>query len=409
MNRPRPLGLEPSFGYGDRLGLATPGHIDAHNLRGGGIKAIFAQQSVREIVRTKRSAGAVLAAAQRAVDEAGFSQGWGADADHIKKREDIAAFVECGYSLYTIDPSDYVSAEADELAVDELPSAYNAIREQLDWIDQYAGLESDLDGAASLAIDPVQLQRCAVKYGLAINYTVELAGMIAAACKLAGLDFEIEMSVDETERPTTLAEHYIIAKRLLDCGVNLVSLAPRYIGGFEKGIDYLGDPVAFEANVAAHAAIAKNLGPYKLSLHSGSDKLSIYPGFARATDGRFHVKTAGTSYLEALRVVADRDRGLFARVVNIARANFAAARATYHMSIELSDAPVPGQVSAAELAGAYLDQDAGRQIAHVAFGSVLTDPELGRDVARLLEVEADLYARHLRRHFARHLDALNQR
>ena len=104
---------------------------------------------------------------------------------------------------------------------------------------------------------PAQLQRCAVKYGLAINYTVELAGMIAAACELAGIDFEIEMSVDETERPTTLAEHYIIASRLLDCGVNLVSLAPRYIGGFEKGIDYLGDPVVFEANVAAHAAIAQ--------------------------------------------------------------------------------------------------------------------------------------------------------
>ena len=82
--------------------------------------------------------------------------------------------------------------------------------------------------------------------------------------------------------------------------MKLVSLAPRFIGDFEKGVDYKGDLAALETSLADHAAIAEMLGPYKLSLHSGSDKLSMYPAFARATKGRFHVKTAGTSYLEAL-------------------------------------------------------------------------------------------------------------
>ena len=86
--------------------------------------------------------------------------------------------------------------------------------------------------------------------------------------------------------------------------MKLVSLAPRYIGDFEKGVDYKGDVAALERSLRDHAAIAELLGPYKLSLHSGSDKLSMYPALARATKGRFHVKTAGTSYLEALRVVA---------------------------------------------------------------------------------------------------------
>src|SRR4029078_7497460 len=114
-------------------------------------------------------------------------------------------------------------------------------------------------------------------------------------------------------------EHYIVAHRCLSRGMKLVSLAPRFIGDFEKGVDYKGDLPQLERSLADHAAIADALGPYKLSLHSGSDKLSIYPAFARLTRGRFHVKTAGTSYLEALRVAARHDQKLFRRIIDFAR------------------------------------------------------------------------------------------
>jgi len=67
-----------------------------------------------------------------------------------------------------------------------------------------------------------------------------------------------------------------------------VSLAPRYVGSFEKGIDYVGDLAAFEADFAGHAAIARALGPYKLSLHTGSDKFRIYDIAARPTEGLLH-------------------------------------------------------------------------------------------------------------------------
>src|ERR671939_1951620 len=89
--------------------------------------------------------------------------------------------------------------------------------------------------------------------------------------------FELEMSVDETETVTTLAEHVYIASELKRLGVRWVSLAPRYVGHFEKGVDYIGDLEALRADLAGHAAIARALGPYKLSLHSGSDKFSVYP------------------------------------------------------------------------------------------------------------------------------------
>ncbi len=407
MNRPAPLGLAPSFGYGDRLGLATPGHIRAHLRAGGPIRAIFAQQSVRELVRTGRSCSEVAADAQSAVEICGFDQLWGADADHLKEFGDIDAFVAAGYSFFTIDPSDHVVAEADSMDPDRLSAAFAAIRDQVGWIEKFEGLEADLGEGIRIGIDRPSLERCAVKYGPAVNFSLAMARAIDRSCRAAKLDYEIEVSVDETIRPTTLAEHWIVASRLLQSGVRLAALAPRYVGGFEKGIDYIGDPLEFERNALAHARVARALGPYKLSLHSGSDKLSIYPGFARATEGAFHVKTAGTSYLEALRVIAATDADLFGRVVAAAREHFARDRDTYHLSIGLDDAPAPGQVGQAQLARAYLDQDAGRQIAHVTFGSILTDPELGPLVIGQIGSELELYGEFLERHFIRHLAALN--
>jgi hypothetical protein len=76
-------------------------------------------------------------------------------------------------------------------------------------------------------------------------------------------------------------------------------------------VDYIGDVDAFEADFAIHAAIARHFGPYKLSLHSGSDKYSIYPAAVRQTRGLVHLKTAGTSYLEALHTIAAVDPPFF--------------------------------------------------------------------------------------------------
>jgi hypothetical protein len=125
--------------------------------------------------------------------------------------------------------------------------------------------------------------------------------------------FEFEVSVDETEMPTSPEEHWYIAGELKRLGVRWVSLAPRFVGRFEKGVDYIGDPGVFAAEFARHVAIAQALGPYKISLHSGSDKLTVYPIVAQLSRGLVHVKTAGTSYLEALRTVAQVDPAFFPR------------------------------------------------------------------------------------------------
>ena len=228
----------------------------------------------------------------------------------------------------------------------------------------------------------------------------------------------MEISVDETDQPTTLVEHYIVADQCRVNEVQLVSLAPRFIGELEKGVDYIGDVAAYERSVADHAGVAEMLGPYKLSLHSGSDKISIYTAFARATLGRFHVKTAGTSYLEALRVAAQEDAGLFQRICEFARNRYDTDRATYHVHATLDSVPPPAECNGAkDMEKVYLEcwedvpkgkgfTEAGRQVLHCTFGSVLTDDELGPAVRQCLEEHPSTYADLLCEHFCRHLDAL---
>src|SRR4029078_5023920 len=99
------------------------------------------------------------------------------------------------------------------------------------------------------------------------------------------------------------------------------------------------DVAACENPPAHPGAIAKQLGPYKLSLHSGSDKLTIYPSFARITKGQWHVKTAGRSYLEALRAVLRHDEALFRRIIDFSRGRYETDKATYHVSATLDKTP----------------------------------------------------------------------
>ncbi len=412
------LGMKPSFGFGDRLGLATPGHVAAMNRAGAGIEPIFPQQSIREMARTGRSPRQVMDDAIGGMRKAGWAGITGADADHLKTPADVDATAAVGFTFFTIDPSDHVDPHADNYDEATLRAKFASVAGEIDWFAKYAGETVSLATGTTIAFDEHACLRAAVKYGRALNHALRLADHIKAVCEGLGRDHEIELSVDETEQPTTLAEHYIIADQCIDRGMKLVSLAPRFLGDFEKGVDYKGDVTALEHSLNDHAAIANLLGPYKLSLHSGSDKLSIYPALARATKGRFHVKTAGTSYLEALRVVARCDEALFRRVVDFARERYDRDKATYHVSATLASAPPQAEVAdSTELERLYLELWAevpkgkgftqpGRQILHCTFGSVLTDPKLGPAVRSVLEQNVAMYTEVLADHFGRHLEAL---
>ncbi len=412
-----PLGLAPSFGFGDRIGLATPGHVEAMKRSGSGIEPIYPQQSIREMTRTQRTAQQVMDDALNGAQAAGWTGRIGADADHLKTPEDVDVTAAVGFTFFTIDPSDDVDQQTDDYPEATLRQKFEAARDSAPWYDSYLGKEIGLATGARIALNEEACMRAAVKYGPAIQRALSMGDYIRSVHEARGLDYEIELSVDETDQPTTLAEHYIIADQCLQGGMKLVSLAPRFIGELEKGVDYKGDLDALEASLNDHAAIADLLGPYKLSLHSGSDKLSMYAALARATKGRFHVKTAGTSYLEALRVVARHDEALFRRIVRFGRDHYDVDKATYHVSATNQAVPPEEGIDAKQLEQLYLEcwedvpqgrgfTQPGRQILHCTFGSTLTDPELGPAVRSVLETHPDTYTEVLADHFSRHLEAL---
>lgn len=412
------LGLTPSFGFGDRIGLATPGHIAAMRQSGAGIAPMYAQQSIREMARTNRTPAGVMADAIEAMTEAEWYDQHGADADHLKTPEDVDRTAAAGFTFFTIDPSGHVDQQADDYDEATVRENFSAVKDVATWVDDYKGQEIKLSTGSVITFDEPAVLRAAVKYGSAISEALKLAGYIKQVQTDAGREYEIELSVDETDQPTTLAEHYIIAEQCLKNGMKLVSLAPRFIGDFEKGVDFIGDLDALDKSLHDHAAIAEQLGPYKLSLHSGSDKVSMYTSLARATKGRFHVKTAGTSYLEALRVVAIHDPVLFRDICDFGRDHYDTDRATYHVHATLGTVPPPSEISSdEELVRIYLENwedvadgkgftAAGRQILHCTFGSVLTDQDFGDAVRDCLRRNQSTYTEVLAVHFAKHLDAL---
>ncbi len=341
---PVPLGLKTSFGFGDRMGSATPGHIQALRAAdaGGQIAPIFAQQSVRENRRTGRTPQQVLDDALWGVFQEGWHSAWGADADHVKEVADLAPFVAAGYTFYTIDPSDHVDNAAQTDSLDTLRRKTEAL--------PWAVLQSDdeavrgrycthpiiLDGL-TLTYDETILRRALAKYGRALAHAVTIAQALTQQIGLKRYD--LEMSVDETDTPTSVHEHFFIVNELTRCGVPVISVAPRFVGKFQKGVDYIGDGAEFEQELSRHVAIMHHFGSYKLSIHTGSDKFSLYPTIARHTKNRVHVKTAGTSYLEALRVVARCEPTLFRRMVALACGRFEKDRKTYFLDAQLSRVP----------------------------------------------------------------------
>jgi len=408
---PQCIGLATSVGLGDRLGLATPGHVRA--VAGSGLRPFFAQQSIREMTRTGRSPQEVLDDAMWGVFQEGFRDGFGADADHLKTTEDIDACVAAGFTLFTIDPGAHVDDAADAATPAQLAEKFDALpwdaleTTPADCRAAYAGKRVAIGDGLTLEPTEADLLRAAAKYGRAIAHTVRLYRHLAA--RKGDQPFELEMSVDETASPTSPFEHYFVASELRRLGVTWVSLAPRFIGRFEKGVDYIGDLGEFERSFAQHAAIARALGPYKLSIHSGSDKFAVYPIAAKLAGDLVHVKTAGTSYVEGLRAVARVAPELFREILDFACEHYEADRASYHVSADLAKVPRVAHHKDAELP-ALLDQFDTREVVHVTYGSVLNARRgdgSWRFRERLydaLRQNEDAYGRILERHLGRHIE-----
>jgi hypothetical protein len=137
-----------------------------------------------------------------------------------------------------------------------------------------------------------------------------------------------------------------------------------------------------------------------LSIHTGSDKFSIYGAINTQAQGHVHVKTAGTSYLEALRVIAVQDPSLFRQALDLAHERFQTDRKTYYLDCQPEKVPTGSQLTDAQLPDLLEDFDA-RQLLHVTYGSILD--VYGEALHTFIVTHEAAYRAGLERHFARHL------
>ena len=398
-----------SLGLGDRLGMASPGHLRC--IKGTPVRPVLAQQSIRELNLTRRTYGDVLDAASWAVLQEGFHQGFGADGDHLKKPEEIKMALDLGFSMITLDCSEKIDGKAATMGKEELAVHYKTLAPEFRQEMERSYLDKSFTvGGYSIHFDLETLQSILLTYGATLAFIGEINETFI---KKHSRPIDFELSIDETATPTTPAAHYFMAAEMGKAGIVLYSVAPRFCGEFQKGIDYIGDLATFEADFSQHAAIADHFG-YKISVHSGSDKFSVFPIVGQYTKGRVHVKTAGTNWLEALRVVCRKDPALFREVCDFARESFADATKMYHVTTDLNKIPSTTELADADLERMLNEPDA-RQMLHITYGHILTQKDaegqyLFRDkLYELWDKNEEEYAAVLIHHIGKHVELLRSR
>jgi hypothetical protein len=314
------IGKNITIGLGDRLGLASPGHIRL--IKNTDIFPVLAQQSIRELNLTGRTFKDVLDAASWAVLQEGYTKGFGADGDHLKTQDEVKMALDCGFTMITLDCSEHINYD-------------------------------------SSVIPDI--------YGGAIRHIIKIYRDLIVNCGRA-VDFEI--SIDETPFETSPEAHLYVANELQKNKIRVTSMAPRFCGEFQKGIDYIGDTKKFGKDFAEHAKIAERFG-YKLSIHSGSDKFLLYNQINQYTGGKYHLKTAGTNWLEALRVIARNDTALFRQLMKYALEKLPEAKKYYVTSENIENIPVIDTLPDEELPS-LLDKDDSRQVLHITYGLILS-------------------------------------
>ena len=396
------LNKKCSFGCGDRLGLASAAHAELFKKYEA--FPVFAQQSIRELTLTKRTYRSVIDDATFLVFQAGYTGGYGADGDHLKSFEHIDMALEVGVTMLTLDLSDELHPAFADCCICEVEKAYNAlsadIRESMEKLYLSAPVQLK---SSKIEFTKEELMRCVLIYTDAMDFAAKVGAKLEAhgAGKV-----DLEISVDETSAPTLPEHHYFVANELKRRNVTFASLAPRFIGEFQKGIDYIGDLAEFRKQFGQHVEIADFFGSYKLSVHSGSDKFSAFPIIGELTNGHFHLKTAGTSWLEAVEAISFADPKLFREIYNKAFDALPAALKLYHITADFSVLPKEETLSDDQLPE-LLKCVPGRQLLHITYGAMLgEDPDMHNKIYRALFVHEEEYNKQLDEHFEKHIKLL---
>ena len=382
-----------TFGVGDRFAHQAEAQLASFEQLAdtGVVVSPVWNKSNREHTFIGSEPASVRAAAAAAVAARKWPHPWFVDADHIRL-DTVDRFLESS-DFFTIDVADSIGK----------PAAAADIRA---FVDRHAELVGTLDIPG--CPEPIRLDResagaIAGKYLLACR---EAGAIWRRIQKARGGDVVIEVSMDETDEPQTPPELLVILALLAAERVPLQTIAPKFTGRFNKGVDYVGDLVRFEQefsdDVAVCAFAARQYGlpeSLKLSVHSGSDKFSLYPVIRRTlarTGAGVHLKTAGTTWLEEVIGLAEAGGDGLA----LAREIYAYALdhvdefcAPYATVIDIDRTKLP---AAAEVAGW-----SGPRFA-AAIRHVPTNPAFNPHLRQLLHVSFKVAAGH----GSRYLDLL---
>jgi len=291
-----------SFGVGDRFAHQAKAQLKAIQMAeqaGCEITPVW-NKSYREHSTIGSQARATREQADLAVQELGWRRPYLLDADHINLKTVDFFLDSCDF--FTLDVADYIGKPANEKDVKAFCSKF----------EKYIG-KLDLPGLETVKVSAELIQQVGEKYLTAVQEAGTIYRYIAE--KKANTPYIVEVSMDETDEPQTPVEMFFILAALADEQIPISTIAPKFSGRFNKGVDYVGDlnlfKTEFEQDVAvlklavAEFGLAKDL---KLSVHSGSDKFSIYPiirKVIRKYDAGLHLKTAGTTWLEELIGLAE--------------------------------------------------------------------------------------------------------
>jgi len=292
-----------SVGVGDRFAHQAKAQLRACILaseRGVDVTPVW-NKSYREHGIVGSEPASVLAAAQSAVRELGWAKPFHVDADHIRL-DIVDQFIDSS-DFYTLDVAEAIGQPASEEDV----RAFVGRHPELVGRIEIPGIEEPFGTTRE------EIERIANKFLAAVQEAGRIYRHVAAA-KGEG-NFIAEVSMDETDSPQTPPELLVILAAIADEKIPAQTVAPKFTGRFNKGVDYVGDVQQFEKEfnddiaVIAYAVSKYDLpDSLKLSVHSGSDKFSIYEPIRRAvarTGAGIHLKTAGTTWLEEIIGLAE--------------------------------------------------------------------------------------------------------
>jgi len=392
--------IEPlTIGIGDRFGkegiAQLKAFVAAEDL---GIRAVPVwNKSNREHTIIGSEPADVLAEGAGAVEALGWKNGFHIDADHIGLGN-VDRFLAAS-DFFTIDVADFSGQPAGAAEIEAFVARHDGL----------AGRELDGIGAVSEA----DLRSAATKYLLAMQE----AGKVYRHILKSKDNMIVEVSVDETDRPQSPVELLLILRMIADEGIPVQTIAPKFTGEFYKGIDYVGDVDRFAAEFEADLIVLKfairEFGlpeTLKLSVHSGSDKFSLYPVINRLIKKHgagLHLKTAGTTWLEEVIGLAESGGSgleVAKEIYRLARPRFDELVKPYApvVAIDLARLPDPAEVERWDAGGyvAALRHDQSdprynlnfRQFIHVSFRIAA---ELGPRYLDALDANREVIARNV--------------